>query len=229
MADIYGFEAEPYEDESSNRNVRRKLGLGPIAGTTGPTYTPISSSAAALQSRPTKTTQEQKGTSESVSEISFTGERPADFQKPEWDVGEIKKRTAEISGPKVRQLRQALNQALVKHYENPNVRKMMVRSALQGYGIGLGNVTAAAATAARSEYAQKYSFDMSAAMANFNAAWREYMGARKTTTAGTTTGTGVTDYTYFGSPEEEYTGPAVLKPPGESWNFGGITGGMIRY
>lgn len=230
----YGFQPDPYSGNSS-RSVRQRLGLGPVAGTEGFTVIPKSSQQTVDVNRPTTTTQTQEqsstqtgktsGTSESTQTIEFTGERPSDLVKPEWDEGDIKKRAAQIAAPRIRQLRQAVQQALVKHYENPNVRKMMVRSALQGYGIGLGNVVSRAQSAAQAEYAKKYSFDMQVAMANFNAAWNEYMGARKTTTKGATTGetegvttgvaTGTTGYEYQGGGdvgEVPYSGPAVYNP-----------------
>ena len=253
----YGFDPDPYIDDSSQNKKK------PVAGTTGFNVIPSSSQRTVDVNRPTSTSQSStqtgtqtgaqtgktSGTSESTQTIEFTGERPTDLVKPEWNEGEIKKRAQQIAAPQIRQLRQAVQQALVKHYENPNVRKMMVRSALQGYGIGLGGVVAQSQSAASSEYAKKYSFDMQVAMANFNAAWNEYLGARKTSTVGATTGTtegtttgtttgtnvGATDYTYQGGSEPEsdiYSGPAVFgvgKRGSSRWDFGGISGAMFRY
>lgn len=240
----YGFDEQSGMTDMEAAAERRR-NFVPTAGLGGVTYLPTSSRRTIDVNRPESTTQSQStsGTSKQdtsqVTTTEFTGERPGKFEQPEWSEGDIKKRSAEIAAPQIRQLRQGLQQALVKHYENPNVRKMMVRSALQGYGIGLGSITAKARSAAASEYAQKYSFDMQAAMADFNAAWNEYMGAKKVTSTGTSEGTttgevtGTTgyDYTDYGD-NDIYTGPAFLNPSLSSrrnvWSPGrGISGGML--
>lgn len=180
---------DPYygDDDTRPKSMRERMLAGEEKGGIGGIrYLPTS----ARSTQPREVTQTQTGVT------TYTGERPAEFVKPEYDEGEIKRIGREIAAPQIRQLRQALQQALVKHYENPNVRRMMVRSALQGYGIGLGGIKAKSRQAARAEYAQKYSFDMQAAMANFQAAWNEYLGTKTTTQVGTT------GYQYGYAPEE---------------------------
>lgn len=147
----------------------------------------------------------------------FTGERP-EYEKPAWDEKEIRKLSRKIQAPGVRQMRQQVQQVVARHYENPNVRSMMLRNALQGYGIGLENIISGAETQARGEYAQRYSFNVQEAMAKYQAAWNEYMASGKTTTTRTGTtrkiyDTGVSGSSLYGQPTwQDWTGPAVLNP-----------------
>jgi hypothetical protein len=143
----------------------------------------------------------QTETTTQTQQTVFTGERP-EYEKPEWDEGEIRKLSRKIQAPGIRQLRQQVQQVFAKHYENPNVRSMMLRNALQGYGIGLEGVISGSETQARGEYAQRYSFDVQEAMAKYQAAWNEYMASGKTTT----TRTGTTQQT-FGGGAGGYSGP----------------------
>ena len=159
--------------------------------------------------------QEEAGTQ--VTTAEFTGERP-EYEKPVWDEGEIRKLSRKIQAPSVRRLRQQVQQVVSKHYENPNVRSLMLRNALQGYGIGLEHVLSGAETQARGEYAQRYSFDVNAAMAKFQAAMNEYMAsAKRTTTRAGTTGVQQTfdagGSGTFGQPTwRDWQGPAALNP-----------------
>lgn len=169
-----------------------------------------------VQYKPT-TGQTQTGTTTQTSTTEFVGERP-EYEKPTWDESEIRKLSRKIAAPNIRQLRQQVQQVVAKHYENPNVRSMMLRSALQGYGIGLGGVLSSAGTQARSEYTQRYSFDVREAMAKYQSAWNEYMASAEKTTTSTTTGTTQNIYdtgapsNYMGYNWQDWTGPAVLNP-----------------
>lgn len=129
------------------------------------------------------------------------GDAPAtpdlpDFVAPEWDEKEIKKKTQRNAAPQIRQLRQTVQQAMGRNYENPNVRRMTLRDALAGYGMGLEGVMRGAGQQAQQEYAQEYSKDWQSANINhqtdtqnlmnkYNAAWQEWLGSGETVTTQT--------------------------------------------
>jgi len=111
-----------------------------------------------------------------------------EFNMPEWDEGEITKLTQKYAAPGVRSLRAQVQQAQAAPYENPNVKRMALRDALQGYGIGLEGVMAGAARSAAGEYGQKYATQAQEAQVrhedvvkqmttNFEAAMQEYMAS----------------------------------------------------
>jgi hypothetical protein len=115
---------------------------------------------------------------------------------PEWDEKEIKKKTQRNAAPQVRQLRQTVQQAMGRNYENPNVRRMTLRDALAGYGMGLEGVMRGAGQQAQQEYAQEYSKDWQEANINhqtdtqnlmnkYNAAWQEWLGSGEQVTTQT--------------------------------------------
>lgn len=155
---------------------------------------------------------EQTGTTTQETTTEFTGKRP-EYEKPVWDEGEIRKISRKVQAPNIRQLRQQVQRVVAQQYENPNVRRMMLQNALQGYGIGLGKILAEGETQARSEYARKYSFDVQEAMAKYQAAWGEYMASATRRTTSTTKGT--TQQTFGATTPKtwrDWGGPAVLNP-----------------
>lgn len=116
------------------------------------------------------------------------------FNAPEYSESEVRKLTHKAAAPGVRRLRQAVQAAMSKQYENPNVKRMTLRQALAGYGLGLEGVMAGASQQARGEYGEKYGkefqaaqmqhgTDVSAMMAKYNAAMQAYLAsATKTAT-----------------------------------------------
>jgi hypothetical protein len=121
------------------------------------------------------------------------------FTAPEWDEREIARLRQVKAGPGLRRLRRVAEKAIGRSYENPNVRRMSVREALEGLGVGMGGVLSAAGREAAGEYGQIYSREYNAAMMNYQAQMQremseyqalinKYMASRK---AVTTTG-----YTY---------------------------------
>lgn len=66
-------------------------------------------------------------------------------------------------------LERQVQQAVGGHYDNPNVKALMVRGALEAYGIGLAGALASAGRQATAEYGQEYQSTYEAAMANFRA------------------------------------------------------------
>ncbi|MHA2135345.1 MAG: hypothetical protein ACW99J_15910 [Candidatus Thorarchaeota archaeon] len=69
----------------------------------------------------------------------------------EVDKRRVKELTQKNMAPRLRLLRSALQRALVRSYENPNVRRMIVREALQGYGQGVEEARAGAERMAMGE------------------------------------------------------------------------------
>lgn len=118
----------------------------------------------------------------------FKGERP-ELELPEFDKGRLRQLRQQAAAPGIRKLRTALNRALVRSYENPNVARMIQRSALAGYGEGLESVLAGAGRTAASEYQAERATDIQERLANFQAAMQEYIGGAETVTE-TNTGAG---------------------------------------
>lgn len=90
-----------------------------------------------------------------------------EYEAPEWDEGEIRTMAAKKSGPQVAKLRQSVQAAMARTYDNPNVQRMTLRDALSGYGEGLGSILSAAESAAIQEYNYQYSQEAQAAMTNY--------------------------------------------------------------
>lgn len=123
------------------------------------------------------------------------GGRPAlpdlpEFELPEYEEGEVARLTQKAAAPRVRTLREATRAATTRRgagYENPNVRRMTVRQALQGYGTGLEGIISGARRGAVAEYGQRYGAEVGAAQLNFQTRvsalmqqygnlWKEYLG-----------------------------------------------------
>jgi len=126
------------------------------------------------------------------------GEMPT-FKAPEMDKRALKAATQKLAAPGVRTLRETVQQAMGRHHENPNVRKMTLREALQGYGTGLEKVMSGAGREARSNQMAELDLQREAEMANFKAqtnaamqtyqnAWADYLKGEETiTTSGPAT------------------------------------------
>lgn len=112
-----------------------------------------------------------------------------EFQLPEYEEEEVAAIAQKIAGPQVRRLRETTRAAITRRgpgYENPNIRRMTVRQALQGYGTGLEGIISGARRGAVAEYAQQYAPRVQAAqttwqarvqasMAQYGNLWGEYM------------------------------------------------------
>ena len=92
-----------------------------------------------------------------------------EYTAPEWDDREIKAMAQGLAGPDIRRLRTAVQSAMGQTYDNPNVRREILRQAMAGYGAGLGDVLRSAGTTARGEYAQKYQTKAEEARRNYEA------------------------------------------------------------
>lgn len=105
-------------------------------------------------------------------EMPEIGELPS-FVAPEWNEKEIRKLTQKYGAPEARKLRRAMQVAATRSYENPNVKRMALREALQGYGQGIENVMRGASQQARAAYQTKYNQLMTARRINYETALRE--------------------------------------------------------
>ena len=123
------------------------------------------------------------------------------FTAPEYDEAKVKKLAQKHAAPSLRRLRSVLQQEMGRSYENPNVRAMTLREALQGYGLGVEGALSQAGGAARSEYGAEYQREYAGAMATYQTqqamAMQSYQNAfnaylqsmQQTTTTGSAEGT----------------------------------------
>jgi len=91
------------------------------------------------------------------------------FQVPEWDEKEIGRLAQKKAAPRLRSLRRQMEREAGRQYENPNVKRMTLRQAMEGYGLGIGSVVSEAEAAGRAEYGQKYSREFAGAQTTYAA------------------------------------------------------------
>lgn len=134
----------------------------------------------------------------STTTTTYPGQFPTDpvagtFTAPEWDEREVSRLAQMRAGPGLRMLRREAQRASGQYYENPNVKRMTMREAFAGMGMGIGPVLAGATTGAAQEYGARYQSEYGAAltsyqaqqnamMAAYQAAMQEYMAERETVT-----------------------------------------------
>ncbi len=108
------------------------------------------------------------------------------FEMPKWNEEEISSLQQQLAAPTLRKLRQQIREAQGRYYENPNVKRMTLRDALAGYGLGDEEAMAGSRGQATSEYQQKYGREftksqteyqgaMTGVLAQYQAAWNEYL------------------------------------------------------
>lgn len=108
------------------------------------------------------------------------------FVLPTWDESAIESKAQKAAGPGLRELRKGMREAQGRYYENPNVRRMTLRDAMAGYGMGLEKVMGGARRQAVGEYAAEYAPQVTKAQAEYTAqlqstmsqyqsAWTEYL------------------------------------------------------
>jgi len=98
------------------------------------------------------------------------------------DKRRVKALTQKALAPRLRQLRSALERALVRSYENPNVRRMIVRGALEGYGQGIEEARAGAERFGLQEEAAERATTNQELIAAYNAAMEKYRSSGVTAT-----------------------------------------------
>jgi len=128
--------------------------------------TTVGPSAGAAAAQPYATVQ--------TSKTIYQGKAPT-FAAPKWDEREVRKKARKLAGPAMAKMEQEVQRAVGQYYENPNVRRMVLRDTLQGYGIGLAGVIASSEQAATAAYGQEYGRQFQTAQANYNTAWAAYI------------------------------------------------------
>ncbi len=109
-----------------------------------------------------------------------------EFKLPVRDESRISSLTQKAAGPGLRELRKAMREAQGRYYENPNVRRMTLRDAMAGYGMGIEKVMAGARREAQAEYEAEFQPQMTKATMEYQAktnqmlnqyqnAWKEYL------------------------------------------------------
>lgn len=171
-----------------------------------PTITPRQQIQTPQQYRAPGTTRTygraSSGPTTSTTTWTPSGEMPTyeagTFVAPEYDEKAILAGQQKFAAPGIRRLREQVQVAQAQTYENPNVKAMTVREALQGYGSGLETTMAGAYSRATADYDRRFKLQWEEGMANFRA--REEAKSRsfqaaltawgKTGTTTTTTGGG---------------------------------------
>ena len=113
---------------------------------------------------------------------------------PKIDEAQISGLTRKLADPAIRSLSRTAKIALMKHYDNPNVAKMVAREALAGYGQSLASALSSAGTQARGEERENRQIETSKAMTEYQAkinrqntvyeaAWNNYMAQYGTKTS----------------------------------------------
>lgn len=147
-----------------------------LGGATAPqlqTGTPWFSQSASNES--SKKASSSSGSRSTTSTQTFVPSGPAPtyeagkFSGPEYDEDRISALSQRFQAPGVRRLRREVRSATGGSYDNPNVKRMVLRDALAGYGQGLESVTAGAYKSALGQYGQEYGRAWDTAMTNFQA------------------------------------------------------------
>jgi len=131
--------------------------------------------------------------STSESSVTFEGEAPkapkvAKLELPKFDKRAVRALTQKHAAPAMRKLSEGLQTALNVQSDNPNVRRMTLREALQGYGTGLEQAMSGAGTQARQEHQQEleqtgreaqmnWQAQNQAAMQAYNNAFQKYLAS----------------------------------------------------
>jgi len=144
-----------YYDELYNRN--------PAAASGGMTYNPYqvqppTYNAPSIPTPPAYTPPKYQGYE--------VGGAPA-YTGPKWDESEISNIAQKRAAPGLRAMRQQMNRVSGMSADNPNVKRMTLRDALQGYGTGLSQVMGEASAAAVGEYSRKYGYEADALKTNY--------------------------------------------------------------
>jgi hypothetical protein len=150
----------------------------------------------------------QPSGSVTTSSTTFAGEAPSapkipKLELPKFDKRAVRALTQKLAAPGMRRLSEGLQTALTVQSENPNVRRMTLREALQGYGTGLEQTLSGAGQQARGEHMQEleqqgreaqmnWQAQTQAAMQAYNNAFQKYLASatRTQTTTPTYSGTG---------------------------------------
>ena len=104
------------------------------------------------------------------------------YNAPRWDEEKIDAITQKRAAPGLRELRNQVQRATGRTYGSPQVTKMTLRAALQGYGAGISKVIGESSQAAANEYGKQYGYQITNAQSTYAAeadaakAYNEYAG-----------------------------------------------------
>ena len=98
------------------------------------------------------------------------------YAAPTWDEGAIESLTQRKAAPGLRNLRQQVQRVTGRRYDNPQVARMTLREALQGYGAGIGSVMGSAGETAMGEYGKKYAIEADVAKTNYGGRMAQWQG-----------------------------------------------------
>ena len=219
-----GYEPRSYEDDQPERSAApSESGAGMDTWRYGSpanirNWRTIQSQGGSGGSGGSRSSGPQPTGSTSTSSVSFEGSAPTapkigKLELPKFDKRAVRALTQKIAAPATRRLSEGLQTALNVQSDNPNVRRMTLREALQGYGTGLESALSGAGQQARQEHQQEiaqegqeaqmnWQAQNNAAMQAYNNAFQKYMASAtrtQTTTptysgsnapAGATTGVG---------------------------------------
>jgi hypothetical protein len=90
------------------------------------------------------------------------------YTAPKWNEGAIDTLTQKRAAPGLRAMRQQVSRASGVSYDNPNMKRMTLRDALQGYGQGVEQTLSGANAAATNEYGHRFSAESTGAQAEFS-------------------------------------------------------------
>jgi hypothetical protein len=156
------------------------------------------------------------------------------FQAPTWDEKEIGRLAQKKAAPRLRSLRRQMEREAGRQYENPNVKRMTLRQAMEGYGLGIGSIMSEAESAGRAEYGQKYGREFAGAqttyaaqtqalMQSYQNAFNAYLQSmQQTTTTGTggATSSGMVHGGYSTSGKEQFKWADIFDP--RRFQIGGV-------
>lgn len=91
------------------------------------------------------------------------------FEAPEYDERAIAAGQQRFAAPGLRRLRREIATTQAQTYENPNVKAMTIREALQGYGSGVEQTLAGAYRTASADYERQHRAEVEERMINFRA------------------------------------------------------------
>ncbi len=109
------------------------------------------------------------------------------YAAPTWDEGAIESLTQKKAAPGLRSLRQQVQRVTGRRYDNPQVGRMTLREALQGYGSGIGTVLGSAGETALGEYGRRYGIEADVAKTNYGGKMARWSGETAARTEGART------------------------------------------
>lgn len=95
------------------------------------------------------------------------GEGGGDLDIPDYDQDRVESLAQRVAAPGIRKLRNEVQTVQGGVYDNPNVKSMTLRQALEGYGQGLENIMGGAFQTASGIYNQEYSPQVREAEINY--------------------------------------------------------------